>query len=219
MLASLNTSHSSLTFIHLVHLIYRSVHHNYNGILAYASSDQNDAMIEDVTAKNNFNFGMGFRGPGMKVKDSVSSYNGQSGIKMAGEDRNNPVTVVQFQGIVSCHHNKVHGILVDVGVGRGPTNQFAEVNVAGVLNSYLNKEHGIFINTDVNMKNQNFVNGFTVDESGSFNACNNGRRDITNKGKVKFVDMGMGGYTCNVTATLGAGEGLPVCEDCPACDN
>ena len=94
----------------------------------------------------------------MKVKDSVSSYNGQSGIKMAGEDRNNPVTVVQFQGMVSCHHNKVHGILVDVGVGRGPTNQFAEVNVAGVLNSYLNKEHGIFINTDVNMKNQNFVN-------------------------------------------------------------
>jgi len=175
-------------------------------------------MIEDVTAKNNFNFGMAFRGPGMKVKDSVSSYNGQSGIKMAGEDRNNAATVVQFQGMVSCHHNKVHGIQVDVGRG-GPPNKFAEVNVAGVLNSYLNKEHGIFINTGVNMRNSNFVNGFTVEESGSFNACNNGRRDITNKGKVKFVDMGMGGYTCNVTATLGAGEGLPVCEDCPACDN
>ena len=28
------------------HLIYRSVHRNYNGIQAYASSDQNDAMIE-----------------------------------------------------------------------------------------------------------------------------------------------------------------------------
>ena len=124
------------------------------------------------------------------MKDSTARYNGEDGIKIAGENPNSP-TKVQFEGTVLSHHNKRYGIEVDEGKGAG-TNKFAEVKVVGMLSTFLNLI-GLSVQPDANMKNPNYVTGFTVEDGGSFSSCQNTNFDIKNKGNVNFVDGGTDG--------------------------
>jgi len=179
----------------------------------------NTVIIEDVTSKYNVGDGMALRNVDITMKDSTTSYNGQSGITIIGEEADWP-TKVTFEGTVSSHHNKIDGIDVGDRINAYdlPPPWYAQVNVNGVLNTYLNGKDGLFIYEEVDMQWDMYVGdlGFTVEAGGSVNSCNNNGTDIFNNGNVNFVDEGTDGYTCDDLD--GSGSGLPACVACPSCN-
>ncbi len=149
------------------------------------------------------------QGPDVTVKDSVASYNERNGILVLGDDSSNP-TNVQFEGTVSSHHNKIHGI--DTTIRSTTSNKYISMNVKGVVNTFLNGLDGIFIR-------RNILAEFTVEDGGSFNSCQNDGFDIgiNSQGTVSFVDDGSDGdgYTCDGNGR--GGTGFPSCLACPIC--
>ncbi len=172
------------------------------------SRRENAVIIKDVEIKNSLRYGLGMRESDVTVKDSIFSYNGEEGVIVVGEEENYP-TKVQFEGIVSSHHNSGAGILLRPGKGSNPPNpNFAEISVKGVLNTYLNTDNGLGVNANSDMD-------FTVLDSGSVNSCENTSPDIEisdSAPNFMFVDEGKDGYTCDAT-----GDGLPTCVSCPSC--
>lgn len=215
---------SGLCHIHLIHSHYafnhfdRYAHGNHIGIDADLSKDprSDEVTIEKVTSKYNFGDGMSLRGPEITVKDSSANHNGDDGIRVIAEaDSSATITNVIFEGVVSSHNNKKHGIAVEKS-GDSNAPYEAEVTVKGVLNTYLNGRDGLFI------RKNTFVNDFTVKAEESFSSCNNsqGKKttdfDIGVRGTANFVDEGTDGYTCT---TKGRSNQVtfPTCMDCPAC--
>jgi hypothetical protein len=199
----------------------------------------NVVTIEDFTGKNNLRSGMALRGPNIKVKDSTTSHNVGSGIRVVGMDISNP-TKVQFEGTVSSHHNgasipraqiqierhlepdSAHGVEVTRNK-KGSAPFYADVTVKGELNTYLNGRDGIFISYDSNMVGEMYEPlGFTVEAKGSLNSCNNGvydtGYDIFLPGTVNFVDEGTDGYTCETKGGRSDMTMFPTCVDCPDCE-
>ena len=158
------------------------------------STAKNEVTIVDVRSNYNLQAGLVLRGQGITVKDSTSSYN-TAGISLFGVDY---PAMVQFEGIVSCHHNAMKGIMSG-SFGGIPM----AVNVEGVLNTYLNTFQGLavfFSELD-----------FNVEKDGSFNSCQNGADILIVDGAANFSDTGTDGYTCD-------SEDIPECMPCPQCN-
>ena len=170
----------------------RYAHDNYDGIIQSNPADGDLLIIEDVTSKNNIRLGMIVQASDITVKDSVFISN-EDGIAIQGGE-------VTFEGTVSSHGNIKHGITLS-------GNNYAEVTVKGTLNTYLNG-NGIVVGEKIDMD-------FTVSDRGSFNSCENTRKDIFNIGNVDVVNDGT--ITCDSRGGASIAD-FPDCVDCPACD-
>jgi hypothetical protein len=197
----------SNAFIYSFHSpFYRYSHGNGYGIGIYVSGAAAGAaiIVEDVTSKHNVLDGFQIQNvrAGVTVKDSTTSFNGRDGISVVGVEETNP-TKVQFEGIVSSHHNGEDGVYVQGFV--------QEVTVNGVLNTYLNEDDGLHVAT-VGLTGTNV--SFNVGLLGGFNSCKNKGKDMKNEGTVIFKAGSPFGYTCVTQAGPGL---LPTCAACPTC--
>ena len=161
--------------------------------------------VKDITSKFNFGTGIRLEGPGgITVEDSISSYNGNSGIFVRGRGVDEQsATEVHFKGSVSSHHNADRGISI--------RNDYAKAFVMGELNTYLNEDDGlgVFEASD---------SAFFMDGRGKVNSCINVGYDILIRNSPNFIFDGSGD-TCydkavGPTGPINIGE---CTNPCPLC--
>ena len=157
-------------------------------------------------------------GPDITVKDSTTSYNRMEGIFVGSNDlyfwepEGNYTTEVFFEGKVSSHNNRRHGLWFgSFGGWFDDSPLYAEFTVKGDVSLYHNGDDGLSISSTPH--HDIF---FTVEENGSLSSCHNGEIDIRNsENEVSFMDEGTDGYICETTLEWYGGQGLPVCVPCP----
>ena len=192
----------------LIHIVFSCVHsefyNNYYGLLAYQyNEDDVKVMIEDVTPKNNQEYGIYLTGTGITVNNANIKNSGGIGLAIGS----NVVNEITLAGDITSTNN-------DYGFITFSSTKGSTVHVTGNLDLNLNGEYGVATDSaDFTVAVGGSYSGKSGKSgSGSLTACGNGLYDINNAGGSTFVGSD---YTCDTT------DGpVPDCKPCyPGCSS